>query len=52
MYEVGIHAKEGSSYHGGNGQLHYSFGIKVIGNYEHTPWPEPVAHNVGHAVAC
>jgi len=51
MYEVGIHAKEGNSYHDSNGKLHYSIGIEVIGNYERSPWPEPVAHNVGHAVA-
>ena len=51
MYEVGIHAKEGSSHHDDNGQPHYSIGIEVIGNYEHTPRPDPVAHNVGQAVA-
>ncbi|HJZ47998.1 MAG TPA: N-acetylmuramoyl-L-alanine amidase [Roseiflexaceae bacterium] len=51
MYEVGIHAKEGNSYHDANGQLHYSIGIEVIGYYEHTTWPEPVANMVGHAVA-
>ena len=51
MYEVGIHAKEGNKYHDDNGQLHYSIGIEVIGYYENCPWSEPVARNVGHAVA-
>jgi hypothetical protein len=50
MYDPGIHAKWGNSFKTGN-QLHYSIGIEVIGSYEHTTWPEPVAHLVGHAVA-
>lgn len=50
MSAVGIHAKEGNSYHDANGRLHYSIGIEVIGYYEHVTWPEKVARNV--AAAC
>ncbi len=51
MYDIGIHAKEGNSYHDAAGHLHYSIGIEVLGYYEHVRWPEPVANMVGHAVA-
>ncbi len=50
MYNEGIHAKWGNQFKSG-GKLHYSIGIEVIGYYEHTTWPEPVARLVGHAVA-
>lgn len=50
MNAVGIHAKEGNSYRDAAGKLHYSIGIEVIGYYEHTTWPEPVAANVRAAV--
>lgn len=46
MYNVGIHAKEGNSYHDAASRLHYSIGIEVIGYYEHVTWPAPVAANV------
>lgn len=51
MYDVGIHAKAGNSYQGSTGKLHYSLGIEVIGYYEHQVWPDPVARNVGMAIA-
>lgn len=50
MAEVGIHAGHGNSYRT-DGQLHYSIGIEVIGNYEQTPWPPAVERLVGGAVA-
>lgn len=46
MYYPGIHAAQG------NGTVQaYSIGIEVVGHYEHVQWPEPVARNVGGAVA-
>jgi hypothetical protein len=50
MYNAGIHAKWGNQFTIDK-KLHYSIGIEVVGYYEHTPWPEPVARLVGHAVA-
>jgi hypothetical protein len=50
MFHTGIHAKWGNQFNSG-GKLHYSIGIEVVGYYEHTTWPEPVARLVGHAVA-
>lgn len=50
MREIGIHAKQGNAYHDGDGRLHYSIGIEVVGYYEHTPWPDPIARNVAAAV--
>lgn len=50
MSAVGIHAKSGNSYTDAAGRLHYSIGIEVIGYYENTPWPKPVAANVRAAV--
>lgn len=49
MNAVGIHAKEGNSFTK-DGRLHYSIGIEVLGYYEHTVWPAPVAANVNTAV--
>lgn len=51
MYDVGIHAKQGNSYHDSGGKLHYSIGIEVIGYYEKVGWPVSVARNVGMAIA-
>ena len=46
MYHPGIHAAKGN----GTAQA-YSIGIEVVGHYEHVQWPEPVARNVGGAIA-
>jgi hypothetical protein len=51
MYDVGIHAAQGNSYHDSGGHLHYSIGIEVIGYYEKVKWPMNVARNVAMAVA-
>ena len=51
MYDVGIHAKSGNSYHDRAGKLKYSIGIEVVGYYEKVVWPLNVAHNVGMALA-
>jgi hypothetical protein len=51
MYDEGIHAKWGNAFRDGQGKLHYSVGIEVIGYYGQERWPEPVARLVGHAVA-
>jgi hypothetical protein len=46
MFHVGIHAAQG------NGAVpNYSIGIEVIGYYERNRWADPVAYNVGIAVA-
>lgn len=50
LYEPGIHAKTGNSFHK-DGRLHYSIGIEVVGYYEHVHWPPAVEQMVGHAVA-
>jgi|GEM_PF-1967958 N-acetylmuramoyl-L-alanine amidase. len=50
LADIGIHAKEGNSYRK-SGKLHYSIGIEVVGNYTNAGWTEPIAHNVGAAVA-
>lgn len=50
MNTIGVHAAEGNSYTDKAG-LHYSIGVEVVGYYEHTAWPAPVAANVAHAVA-
>ena len=49
MYDIGIHAKWGNSFHVG-GKLHYSVGIEVIGDYTRARWPAPVVANVRAAV--
>ena len=49
MNTVGIHAAQGNGWRDRTG-LHYSIGIEVVGYYEHTPWPAPVAANVRSAV--
>ena len=51
MAEIGIHAKQGNSYHDGQGALHYSVGCEVIGYYEKTRWPDAVAGNAAAACA-
>lgn len=51
MYDVGIHAASGNSYHDRAGKLHYSIGIEVVGYYEKVQWPRAVARNVGMALA-
>ncbi len=51
MREPGIHAMEGNGYKDAQGNLHYSIGIEVVGDYTSVPWPDPVAQLVGHAVA-
>ncbi len=50
MYHMGIHAGPGNGYRAG-GNLNYSIGIEVIGNYSLVRWPAPVEALVGHAVA-
>ncbi len=50
MYEVGIHAKQGNSFHDSSGKFHYSIGIEVLGDYTKRTWPDPVARMVGHAI--
>jgi hypothetical protein len=39
MHDIGIHAKEGNSYHDGRGKLHYSIGIETIGYFRQVGWP-------------
>jgi len=51
MYDVGIHAAQGNSYHDSGGKLHYSIGIEVIGYFEKVGWPASVARNVSMAIA-
>lgn len=38
MYDIGIHAAEGNSYHLG-GKLHYSIGIETVGYFSQVGWP-------------
>jgi hypothetical protein len=42
MREIGIHAKEGNSYHDVAGRLHYSLGIEVVGWYGAIGWPAAI----------
>lgn len=49
MYDIGIHAMWGNSFHQ-NGKLHYSIGIEVVGNYTKAQWPPAVQANVRAAV--
>lgn len=51
MSEIGIHARSGNWYNDDAGNLHYSIGIEVLGNYMNVTWPEPIAANVAQAVA-
>ncbi len=49
MNQTGIHAKWGNSFTR-NGQLHYSVGIEVIGDYTKVQWPASVQAVVRSAV--
>lgn len=49
MHTIGVHAAQGNGWRDRSG-LHYSVGIEVVGYYEHTPWPAPVAALVRGAV--
>lgn len=50
MYDVGVHAAEGNSFHDASGKLHYSIGVEVIGNYRAQRWPAVIQAMVGRAV--
>jgi hypothetical protein len=49
MNMVGIHAAQGNGWRDRTG-LHYSVGIEIVGYYEHTRWPTPIATLVRGAV--
>lgn len=49
MRTIGVHAAQGNGWRDRSG-LHYSVGIEVVGYYEHTVWPAPVAALVRGAV--
>lgn len=42
MYEIGVHAAEGNSYHDAGGHLHYSIGIETVGYFDRVGWPIPM----------
>lgn len=42
MYDIGVHAKEGNSYHDAAGKLHYSIGIETVGYFATHGWPAPM----------
>lgn len=42
MNTVGVHAKEGNSYHDAAGRLHYTIGIEVVGWYGNVGWPASI----------
>jgi hypothetical protein len=52
MYDVGIHANEGNSYHDSAGKLHYSIGCEVIGDFDPRAWPASIQAVAGWACAC
>lgn len=42
MNTIGVHAKEGNSYHDAQGKLHYTLGIEVVGWYGKVGWPSAI----------
>lgn len=52
MDTIGVHAKEGNSYHDAAGHLHYTIGIEVVGWYGTVGWPAPIQTLLRGAVQC
>jgi hypothetical protein len=50
MDTIGVHAKEGNSYHDTTGRLHYTIGIEVVGWYGKVGWPASIQAQLRGAV--